>query len=147
MCITPAIDMNIVFCSYIHDDVKSVAQISIHCTPYAIVLGKYTSCVGLHFTMDKDLLPNIMYSYNGSNQFQGIEMSQLENLIENCKTMGEVVVIGDMNVHFGSEYGGRCWGSTSPNGKRLMSCLKNHDMCVVDIGEKGRGEGYTLCVN
>ena len=76
-----------------------------------------------------------------------VEMSQLENLIDNCKTMGEVVVIGDMNVHFGSEYGGRCWGSTSPNGKRLMSCLKNHDMCVVDIGEKGRGEGYTLCVN
>ena len=73
-----------------------------------------------------------------------VEMSQLENLIDNCKTMGEVVVIGNMNVHFASEYGGRCWGSTSPNGKRLMSCLKSHDMCVVDIGEKGSGEGYTF---
>ena len=73
-----------------------------------------------------------------------VEMSQLENLIDNCKTMGEVVAIGDMNVHFGSEYGGRCWGSTSTNGKRLMSCLKSHDMCVVDIVEKGIGEGYTF---
>ena len=68
----------------------------------------------------------------------------MENMIDDCTIQGQVLDINGMNVHFGSEYGGRCWGSTSSNGKRLMSCLKSHDMCVVDNGEKGRDECYSF---
>ena len=72
------------------------------------------------------------------------EINVLENIISEYSEKGSVVVIGDINVHMGSEYGVRGWGVTYPNGHAYMRAMQRCDMSVVDIGEKGSGPIYTF---
>ncbi len=63
-----------------------------------------------------------------------------------CLLNGEVIVIGDTNSHFGSEVGYRCWGQTTCNARKLLTCCNNHRLKIVGIGEKGEGPEYTFHV-
>ena len=60
------------------------------------------------------------------------ELALLESVIEQCKTQGEVTVVGDFNCHFGWEYGGRFWGETTQNGLQLMDMITRQGMTVAD---------------
>ena len=70
------------------------------------------------------------------------ELAILENVLEACKSDGDVCIIGDMNIHLGSEYGHRGWGSTSSNGKMFMRLMAQYNMQCVDM-VKGSGPAYT----
>lgn len=71
----------------------------------------------------------------------------LSDLISKCKCEGEVIIIGDTNCHFGDEYGDRCWGKTTANGKMLMQMITRHDMKVLDIcSDYCSGPTYTFNV-
>ena len=65
-----------------------------------------------------------------------------------CKLLGEVLVIGDTNAHFGVEFGDRFWGKTTPNAKLLSNCIKTHDMVIVDsMSAFCNGPKYTFAVD
>ena len=71
------------------------------------------------------------------------ELSVLENVITQCYSDGEILIIGDMNSHIGKEHGCRGWGKTSENGKLLINTMTKYDMIVSDLGDKGDGPNYT----
>ena len=70
------------------------------------------------------------------------ELSALESIINELSAMGEVLVIGDINVHLGPEHGKRGWGKSSKNGGRFMGAMTRCQMYVYDINE-GIGPRYT----
>ena len=72
------------------------------------------------------------------------EMNILKDVYEEFRANDQVIIIGDMNVHYGSEYGHRCWGKSSTNANQLMHMFTECDLRLVDIGEKGNGESYTF---
>ena len=78
----------------------------------------------------------------------GRELAILESVITDCKTHGEVLVIGDFNCHFGWEYSTRFWGETTRHGQWLMSMVNRQGMHVVD-GERNicHGPNYTFNVD
>ena len=71
------------------------------------------------------------------------ELIILEKLIKDLTQKGPVMVIGDMNIHVGSQYGIRGWGVTTQNSHAFMRAIHRCDMNLVDIGYKGSGPTYT----
>ena len=59
-------------------------------------------------------------------------VAMLANLIKLCKDDGEVLVIGDMNCHFGPERGNRFWGESTPNANTLYSMMDHEGLTLVD---------------
>ena len=57
----------------------------------------------------------------------------LEMCVEQYKTEGLVLIMGDMNAHFGVEYGLRGWGNTSRNGNLLDCFIKRLNMLCIDM--------------
>ena len=60
-----------------------------------------------------------------------------------CSAMGPVIVIGDVNVHLGKEYGPRGWGKTTSNGVKLMQVMMRCGMKIRDLQDDCRGPTYT----
>ena len=46
-------------------------------------------------------------------------LNYVEEIVNLVSMQGEVVIMGDFNAHFGSEYGPRGTGKASKNGKML----------------------------
>ena len=69
----------------------------------------------------------------------GDELNVLENIICEYSQMGEICIIGDVNVSLGIEYGKR-GTRTNANGKRMMNMMLRYDMHPIDliIGEGPR---------
>ena len=70
------------------------------------------------------------------------ELDILEDVITECSKKGAVLVIGDLNVHFGREHGPRGWGKTTNNAKKLLNCMNKLDMSVIDMWDC-QGPSYT----
>ena len=70
------------------------------------------------------------------------ELRILDNIIMECKELGEILIIGDTNIHLGREHGARGWGRTTVNGKKFMDVVVKHDLRVVDL-HKGTGPNFT----
>ena len=75
------------------------------------------------------------------------EIHILNELLCRCKSSGEVIVIGDMNAHFGQEYGPRFWGDTTANARHLVQCIDNNNLYMLDATVEGcKGPCYTFHV-
>ena len=75
-------------------------------------------------------------------------LAQLEDLVEVCQSDGEVIIIGDMNAHFGSEYGDRFWGNTSANAKSLANMTEQLSMTIIDSeSNRCQGPNYSFYVD
>ena len=72
------------------------------------------------------------------------ELNILEKTISDCIVDGEVLIIGDMNCHFGEEYGIRGSGESYGNSRCLMRMVAGYNMQMADIGEKGIGPKYSF---
>ena len=72
------------------------------------------------------------------------ELKVLCNMLDKYRTQGMCIVLGDMNIGFGSEYGPRCSGLSYNNVRPFMNAMNAYGMQVVDIGDEGRGETYTF---
>ena len=69
----------------------------------------------------------------------------LESLVIDCKSRGEIVIIGDFNCHFGTEAGNRCWGKTTPNAKALLETVNTNELYLIDCdSDFCRGPTYTF---
>ena len=70
----------------------------------------------------------------------------LDENIRQCSLNGEVIVIGDLNCHFGEGVDVRCWGQSTANAHKLLRTCINNNCDIVDIGNKGSGPTYTFYV-
>ena len=73
---------------------------------------------------------------------------ELSTIITESSAKGEVIVIGDMNCHFGEEVGNRFWGQTTRNAKCLLNVVNANDMVIID-GDNNMCSGpkYTYTVH
>ena len=63
------------------------------------------------------------------------EIRALSDLIARVQHQGEIVIIGDTNCHFGTEYGNRGWGKTTKNAKSLMNLVEACDLKLYDLDD------------
>ena len=71
---------------------------------------------------------------------------QLRSVICRCKSLGDVIIAGDFNCHFGREFGGRCTGKTTKNAKCLNQIVGDYNLNVIDIHDSCKGPDYTFYV-
>ena len=74
------------------------------------------------------------------------ELETLGNIVCECLVKGEVLIIGDLNCHFGAENGSRFWGSSTPNAKKMLQWIVNSNMVIIDAEEHVKGPNYTFNV-
>ncbi len=67
----------------------------------------------------------------------------MEGVIKLCKNEGEIVIIGDINCHFGSEVNIRCTGKTTPQARLMLKMTCKNNIDIIDIGYLGTGPTYT----
>lgn len=70
------------------------------------------------------------------------------NALEACLAQwhGQVVIIGDWNIHFSSEYGPRGWGGRdSKNAKKVVNMMDRCTMLPIDLTDACSGPRYTYC--
>lgn len=70
-------------------------------------------------------------------------LDALHSIIDVCSDNGEIMIIGDWNAHFGSDFGCRAWGQTSNNGKKAANVITQHDLQIIDLSAKCSGPKYT----
>ena len=70
-------------------------------------------------------------------------LNYVEEIVNLVSMQGEVVIMGDFNAQFGSEYGPRGVGKTSKNGKILGSTVERLSMQIVDLNTECTGPTYT----
>ena len=76
------------------------------------------------------------------------EVTMLADLVARVKHRGEIVIIGDMNCHFGDECGSRCWGKSTRNANTLMKIFDRCDLKVIDLdGDVCTGPNFTFHVD
>lgn len=68
----------------------------------------------------------------------------LEELIIKYQQCGHLLVMGDLNCHFGPEVGIRGSGKTSRQAKLLLSATQRNSLTVVDMGPICQGPNYTF---
>ena len=71
-------------------------------------------------------------------------LSELDGVLIDMMSKGEVILIGDVNCHFSREIGPRGWGRTSPNGKLFINQLQQYNMVASDMGSNCTGPTYTF---
>lgn len=73
------------------------------------------------------------------------ELSELDELIDEMYTRDcGIVLLGDLNAHFGWEFSSRCWGVTSQNGAEFINFSDRNNLHIVDISDKAYGPVYTF---
>lgn len=73
------------------------------------------------------------------------ELVILEDLVEKATSNNwGIVMLGDINAHFGCEFGGRGWGTTSHNGHEFSRLVDRNELCIIDITDKAYGPVYTF---
>ena len=73
------------------------------------------------------------------------ELAVLEELVE--RAIGNewgIIILGDINAHFGIEFGSRGWGYTSPNGMEFARFVARNHLHIADMGELAYGPIYTF---
>jgi len=73
-------------------------------------------------------------------------VDELEHIIGVCQHDGVVIMIGDTNCHYGSEFSSRCWGTTTPNANYLLNMIHRRDMNIIDLETNVTGPSYTFYV-
>ncbi len=73
------------------------------------------------------------------------ELALLEELVEGALSneLG-IVILGDINAHFGPELGSRGWGHTSPNGVEFARFVARNNLHIADMGPLAYGPTYTF---
>ena len=74
------------------------------------------------------------------------ELLKLDELLSRLKHSGEVIIIGDMNCHFGPNVGTRGWGKTSRQGYNLLRLADQQSLTIIDMQEMCTGPCYTYHV-
>ena len=74
------------------------------------------------------------------------ELIVLDELLTRCLSSGEVILMGDLNCHFGSECGPRGWGKTTAHARALHKVLARHGLTIVDLQNKCTGPNFTYHV-
>ena len=59
----------------------------------------------------------------------------LEEMVNDCRSSGEVIIVGDMNSHFGKDLGSRFSGKSTSNATYLNMCIKRCNLIIMD-GDK-----------
>lgn len=72
------------------------------------------------------------------------EVQILEGLLDQTHETNGIVIMGDINAHFGFEHGTRCWGETSYNGNAFSRFVDRNQLQIMDIGIKAWGPTYTF---
>ena len=72
------------------------------------------------------------------------ELVVLEELVITFSQCGEILILGDMNCHFGEEIGTRGWGKTTKQAKLLLEMTKRHALTIVDMYDVCKGPRYTF---
>lgn len=72
------------------------------------------------------------------------QLDNLEKLVCERKLHGDVIIMEDINAHFGKENGLRCWGRTTPNGEKFLAFAKRNYLEIVDIDQRATGQVYTF---
>ena len=74
-------------------------------------------------------------------------LSKLEELVSTCQNDGEIMIIGDLNCHFGVEHGDRYWGMTTRNAKTFNDMATRRGLYLMDSESKlCSGPMYTFNV-
>ncbi len=68
----------------------------------------------------------------------------LEKYVAALQPHGVVIVIEDINSHFGSECAPHLWGLTSRNGNIMIDFLRNNALECVDVTDLYTGPVYTF---
>ena len=72
----------------------------------------------------------------------------LSDIIAQCSTNGEVIVIGDTNCHFGQDIGERFYGKTTRNAKSLYTVINAANLVILDSNRSScKGPTYTFNVD
>ena len=73
---------------------------------------------------------------------------ELENLKSICEELytssNSIMIIGDWNAQFSKQYGIRGGNRTYTNAKDIANVLTQHDMEIIDIGDRAKGPLYTF---
>ncbi len=72
------------------------------------------------------------------------QLTELENMVNQATLVGSIVILGDINAHFGNESGPRCWGKTSHNGHEFSRFVQRNQLNIIDISEMAHGPVYTF---
>ncbi len=67
----------------------------------------------------------------------------LEQVTDHCRTLGEVIIVGDWNARICREYGPRGSELNSPNGEKVLLMLERCSLVVADLQEYCSGPLYT----
>ncbi len=67
--------------------------------------------------------------------------------LESCMTQwsGDVVIMGDVNAHFGPDFGYRGWGRTSKNASCVSEMMERQGAVIWDVSVNCDGPSYTYC--
>ena len=75
------------------------------------------------------------------------ELVVLEEEIRKYSQLGEIIIIGDCNCHFGADIGNRGWGKTTKHALMLLNVIRRNALTIVDLHEIGKGPTYTFYSN
>ena len=70
----------------------------------------------------------------------------LNKHIRDLKEKGHILVIGDMNCHYGAEIGVRGWGKSTANAMKLYDMICEQTLMLLDITAFGTGPAYSFHV-
>ena len=74
-------------------------------------------------------------------------LDELSSIIDRHKNEGEILIIGDMNTHFGNEVAKRYHGNSTKNAKLCKDLIDKHELYIVDGDENlCSGPTYTFHV-
>ena len=73
------------------------------------------------------------------------ELELLEELMKQCLMCGDVIIMGDMNCHYGMEFGPRGWGKTTTQAKHLYEMAVRGGLSIIDLQKHCIGPRHTYC--
>jgi hypothetical protein len=73
-------------------------------------------------------------------------LNKLEVFIEHCLHDGEVIIIGDINCHFGPDIGVRFTGKSTPHAKQFLKMVNRKQLCILDKDNICTGPTYSFYV-
>ncbi len=73
------------------------------------------------------------------------ELETLEMLVDRAQAADSgIIILGDINAHFGSELSPRCLGVTSPNGVQFQTFVERNNLHFADLTAAASGPMYTF---
>ena len=71
------------------------------------------------------------------------ELALLQQIVTDLMAEGSILIVGDLNCHFGEECGKRGWGTTTPHGTLIKHMCIDNQLEIADLTERCHGPKYT----